>query len=148
MRPAARRRRCPPLRREPPTKAPLGLALAATSLFASCAPATQATEPLALLAASPSSGAVDVPLDAEVVLSFSDALPDSADSSDDWVALSTDLGAVPSTLALVDDDVLVLSPLEPLAPETVHSVTVSGDLRGVQATPLGQDLLLTFTTAR
>lgn len=101
--------------------------------------------PLMVLSVAPGHGAVNVDVDTDVVVAFSDAL--EADSAQTAVILRTASAVVACTVDVSDDSqVITLRPDAPLASATLHTITVANHASGVHAGPLGLDLSYRFTT--
>lgn len=102
-------------------------------------------------AALPAAGAVDVPTNTVVVLTFSEKMAQSSISSGTTVLLypGTD-SAAPVAMSREDGDpIFAFRPQQPLAANTLYTLQVKGGSLGAKnehGTPMAQDFLATFTT--
>ncbi|MBK7862652.1 MAG: Ig-like domain-containing protein [Archangiaceae bacterium] len=121
-------------------------------LFTACA--SSAPEPKAPPVAAgpgltftwPRDGQRDVPVRASVVLHFSDPIAAMPAYDCSAVCVEGPAGAVPGTLSVVGGDTLVFAPAAPFDEATLYRVRVSAGAVMPQATNLGADPLLRFTT--
>ena len=100
-----------------------------------------------VVSTAPGSGAVLVPVDSHVVVSFSDTLdPDSVGVTAVAVGLPGS-GPVPGALVFASPAALEFVPGRDLDPSTTYAVQVSPTLRSITGAPLGGTLSFLFRTA-
>lgn len=105
------------------------------------APDLDAPQPTVL---TPSPESAEVPVDAAVVVSFSEAI-DPASVGDDTLVLIGPDGWVPGAL-VVDGDQLTLRPDMPLLPEARYTVTLDGSVADAHGNRLGEPVRWSFDT--
>lgn len=100
-----------------------------------------------VVARYPAPNAVNVPLSASVVVTFSEAMNAASFDAASFY-LTGPFGAVPATLSLdATKTVATLDPSASLLPQRAYTVTLKGSVEDRVGNPLGADVVWSFTTA-
>ena len=104
--------------------------------------------PPVIVRTSPPPGRRDVPLNARIILVFSEPI-NPATLTSGSVTLVSNGGAVSGTLTFEDPANLIVSftPLQPLASSRTHSLTISQAIEDLGGDPLPAPVTVTFTTS-
>lgn len=122
------------------------LATLVTLLAAACSQNEAPLQQVSLLEVYPVDGAVDVPVDVQIVARFDGALDGTGLL--DQVSLHLADANVAGTLAYdATQFALTFTPAQALAAATTYSVTLAGTVKAVQGASLGEDTVWSFTTA-
>jgi hypothetical protein len=105
------------------------------------------TTPPTIVNRTPAPGALDIDPGTNVVVSFSEPM-DAATITDATFSLRADgeISVVPAVVSYLGTDA-TLDPVEPLLPDTLYHVAVSGYVTDLAGIPLGGDDTWNFTTA-
>ncbi|HEU5311409.1 MAG TPA: Ig-like domain-containing protein, partial [Candidatus Eisenbacteria bacterium] len=93
----------------------------------------------------PQDGASDVDFSTSVSATFSEAVDPSSVTAASFLVTGPGDQAVPGTVS-VDGAAVTFTPAEPLAPNTLHTVTTTTEVQDLQGNHLGSDVAWSFTT--
>jgi len=104
--------------------------------------------PVALLRTNPSAGKRDVPLNATIVIVFSEPI-DPATLNATTVQVRRGSTPVPGTLGFLDPEhvTVLFTPADPLAPATVYTLVVTQGIHDLDGEALEDAYTMEFTTA-
>jgi hypothetical protein len=127
----------------------IGFALAAAfiSLGVDCGDqcSIELASPLTVVSVAPSHGAIDIGVDATVILAFSDELDEESVAS--AISLANQEVVVDCAMSLSESGrLVVLTPSASLAPATTYHIRIASTLAGVNSGELGVNLEYRFTT--
>ncbi len=106
-----------------------------------------ATDYLAVTSLSPADEASDVDVEAEILATFNG--PIAADSVDDATVflLANDGSPIPIEVRYsADDNVVLASPIDPLAYDSAYTFVISSSVEGAETGPMLADVLTRFRT--
>ena len=104
----------------------------------------QKNPPPIVMTIIPERNSTDVPFNSSIYFSFSD-LMDEKTISTTTVFLRSSSAEVPGTVTGIGRDFFFV-PAAPLAPGTVYTFTVSGNVQQAYSVPMGQDFISSFST--